>query len=98
MAAIAMAESEGKPGAHNPNQATGDNSYGLWQINMINELGPKRLRQFGIRKNEDLFEPGTNARAARKLYGAQGFGAWSVYRSGAYLQYLPAARRALGAS
>ncbi len=96
MAAIAMAESGGRPGAHNPNRATGDNSYGLWQINMIDRLGPERTKQFGIRRNEDLFDPGANAMAARKVHGSQGFGAWSVYRSGAYLQYLPAARQALG--
>ena len=96
MAAIAMAESGGEPGAHNLSRSTGDNSYGLWQINMIDTMGPARIKQFGIRRNEDLFEPGANAKAARKVHGDQGFGAWSVYRSGAYLQYLPAARRALG--
>jgi hypothetical protein len=96
MAAIAMAESGGRPGAHNPNRSTGDNSYGLWQINMIDGLGPERTRAFGIRRNEDLFDAAANSRAARMVHGSQGFGAWSVYRSGAYLQYLPAARRALG--
>jgi hypothetical protein len=33
--AIALAESGGNPDAHNTNKKTGDNSFGLWQINMI---------------------------------------------------------------
>lgn len=96
MAAIAMAESSGKPWNHNPNRATGDNSYGLWQINMIDGMGPERRREFGISKNEALFDPVTNAKAARAVHASQGFGAWSVYRSGAYRQFLPAAMRAIG--
>ena len=88
MAAIAMAESGGRATAHNPNASTGDNSYGLWQINMLGGMGPQRRRAFGIRNNEQLFDPATNARAARQVYESQGFGAWSVYRSGAYKQYL----------
>ena len=95
MAAIAMAESSGRAKAHNDNRSTGDDSYGLWQINMIDRLGPERRRQFGISSNAALFDPTTNAKAARLVYLSQGFGAWSVYRNGAYRQYLPAARRAI---
>jgi tape measure domain-containing protein len=91
MAAIAMAESGGRSMAHNPNAATGDNSYGLWQINMLGGMGPERRRQFGIGSNNQLFDPATNANAARQVYQSQGFGAWSVYRSGAYRQFLPGA-------
>ena len=95
MAAIAMAESSGRAKAHNDNRSTGDDSYGLWQINMIDRLGPERRRQFGISSNAALFDPTTNAKAARLVYLSQGFGAWSVYKNGAYRQYLPAARRAI---
>ena len=95
MAAIAMAESGGRAKAHNDNRSTGDDSYGLWQINMIDRLGPERRRQFGISGNAALFDPTTNAKAARKVYLSQGFGAWSVYKNGAYRQYLPDARRAI---
>src|SRR5215207_8357263 len=59
--AIALAESSGNPRAHNDTPATGDDSYGLWQINMIGELGPERRQQFGISENEQLFDPATNA-------------------------------------
>jgi tape measure domain-containing protein len=97
MAAIAMAESGGRSGAHNNNASTGDNSYGLWQINMLGGMGPQRRRQFGIAENDALFDPATNANAARAVFGSQGFGAWSVYRSGAYKQYLPEAQAAAAA-
>lgn len=91
MAAIAMAESGGRSGAFNGNAATGDKSYGLWQVNMLGAMGPERRRQFGISNNAQLFDPATNANAARQVYQSQGFGAWSVYRSGAYRQFLPGA-------
>lgn len=94
MAAIAMAESGGRSAAHNNNAATGDNSYGLWQVNMLGRMGPERRRSFGIGSNEALFDPAVNASAARKVFESQGFGAWSVFKSGAYRQYLPAAMRA----
>ena len=94
MAAIAMAESGGRSAAHNNNAATGDNSYGLWQVNMLGRMGPERRRNFGIGSNEALFDPAVNASAARKVFESQGFGAWSVFKSGAYKQFLPGAMRA----
>lgn len=93
MVAIAMAESGGRATAHNNNRSTGDDSYGLWQINMIDELGPERRRQFGISSNSSLWDPNVNAMAARKVKESQGFGAWTVYRTGAYRSYLPAAQQ-----
>jgi tape measure domain-containing protein len=93
MAAIAMAESGGRSNAHNNNAATGDNSYGLWQVNMLGRMGPERRRSFGIGSNEALFDPAVNASAARKVFESQGFGAWSVFKSGAYKQFLPQAMR-----
>ena len=90
-----MAESGGRATAHNPNRSTGDNSYGLWQINMIDQLGTERRRQLGIADDSALFDPATNAKAARQVKSSQGFGAWSVYRSGAYKAYLPAAQQVI---
>jgi hypothetical protein len=89
MAAIAMAESSGKTNAHNPNARTGDNSYGLWQINMLGNMGPQRRREFGIESNEELFDPIKNAKAAKKVFDQQGFNAWSVYKNGAYQRFIP---------
>ena len=91
-AAIALAESSGNSGAHNDNPNTGDNSYGLWQINMIGKLGPARRKQYGLSSNEQLFDPLTNAKVAYKVSGGSNFSPWSVYKSGAYLKYLPKAK------
>lgn len=87
MSAIAMAESSGNTRAHNPLGL--DNSYGLWQINMLGDMGPARRRQFGISRNEELFDPAVNARAAAKILAGQGLKAWSTYTNGAYKRYMP---------
>lgn len=95
MAAIGAAESSGNSKAHNPNASTGDDSYGLWQINMLGNLGPERRNQFGISENQQLFDPKVNAAAAKKIFDQQGFEAWSVYKSGAYAPYLGTARQTI---
>ena len=89
MAAIIKAESSGNPYAHNTNRATGDNSYGLSQINMIDALGPARRKQFGLKSNEQLLDPQTNLRAAKQVKDSSGFGAWTTFKSGKYKQFLP---------
>jgi hypothetical protein len=63
----AMKESTGRPRSHNDNRSTGDNSYGLFQINMIDSLGPARLEQYGLESNKDLFNPLTNAKIAFQM-------------------------------
>lgn len=75
--AIAKKESNGRPLAHNDNVGTGDNSYGLFQINMLGYLGESRREKFGILKNSELFDPVVNAKAAFYM-SAKGtnFGAW----------------------
>jgi hypothetical protein len=73
----AMKESTGRPLAHNRNSNTGDNSYGLFQINMIGSLGPARLKQFGLKDNKDLFNPYVNAKIAFKMSdGGRDWSAW----------------------
>lgn len=89
MAAIAASESSGNPRAHNPDASTGDNSYGLWQINMLGRMGPERRAKFGIQNDEELFDPKVNARAAYIIYKEQGFNAWSDYKNNKYVNYLP---------
>jgi hypothetical protein len=59
--AIVMKESTRRPFAHNDNPSTGDNSYGLFQINMRGAMGPERRAKYGLDSNEDLFDPTTNA-------------------------------------
>lgn len=88
-AAIALAESGGNPNAFNGNTGTGDQSYGLWQINMLGSLGPGRLQEFGITNNNQLFDPATNAHAAVLLAGGgSNFSPWSTYKNGSYQRYL----------
>ena len=75
--AVAMKESNGRPMAHNQNSSTGDNSYGLFQINMIGSLGPSRLDKFNLNKNSDLFDPVTSAKIAFFMSnGGQDWSAW----------------------
>jgi hypothetical protein len=74
----AMRESTGRPRSHNDNRNTGDNSYGLFQINMIDSLGPARLKQYGLNSNEDLFDPVTNAKIAYQM--SDGGNNWSAWK------------------
>lgn len=86
-AAVALAESSGRPDAYNG--VGGDRSYGLWQINMIGNLGPARRAQLGITSNDQLYDPATNARAMALISGGgSNFGPWTTFTSGAYRQYL----------
>lgn len=85
--AISLGESGGNYFAHN--KIPPDDSYGLWQINMLGSLGPARRQQFGIEENEDLFDPLTNARAAHMVFVEAGnsFRPWSVYTSGSWMRH-----------
>ena len=94
MAAIMMAESGGRPDALNNNPRTGDLSYGLFQINMIGNLGPARMKQFGLRSADDLKDPSKNIDAAVQILRSSGLGAWGAYTNGSYKQFLNAARGA----
>ena len=81
--AVAMRESRGHPTSHNTNASTGDNSYGLFQINMIGSMGIDRLAKFkdkiGITKMTDLFDPVANAKAAYYMTaGGKDWGSWGL--------------------
>ena len=77
--AIAMKESTGRPTSHNGNANTGDNSYGLFQINMIGGLGEDRRNKFDLKQNSDLFNPVRNAEIAYHMSnGGKDFGAWGL--------------------
>jgi hypothetical protein len=75
--AVAMKESTGRPRSHNDNPATGDNSYGLFQINMIDSLGPARREKFNLKSNNDLFDPVRNAEIA--FFMSNGGKNWSAW-------------------
>jgi hypothetical protein len=59
--AMAKAESNGRPMAYNGNRNTGDSSYGIFQINMLGNLGIDRKEKFDLRSNVLLFDPVINA-------------------------------------
>jgi len=67
MAAVGMGESSGWSAARNLNRRTGDNSHGIWQINMLGGLGPERAKKYGLKSINDLYDPVTNARIALDL-------------------------------
>lgn len=76
--AIAKKESNGRPLAYNGNHKTGDSSYGVFQINMIDELGPDRRDRFDLDSNAELFNPVKNAEIA--YYMTQGGKNWSSWK------------------
>ena len=78
--AIAKKESNGRPLAFNGNTLTGDNSYGIFQINMINSLGEDRREKFDLAHNADLFNPVVNAQIA--FHMSQGGEVWRAWHIG----------------
>jgi len=75
--AVAKKESTGRPLAHNGNASTGDNSYGLFQINMLGELGEDRRAKFGLDSNAELLNPVVNAQVAYHMSdGGKNWSAW----------------------
>lgn len=97
--AVALAESGGRSRAHNFKGR--DLSYGVFQINMNNNdpsspnMGRNRLRQFGLQRNEQLYDPMTNIKAAYEISnGGKWWGQWGAYTNGSFVRYLDDARRA----
>jgi hypothetical protein len=77
--AIAKKESNGRPLAFNGNSLTGDNSYGIFQINMINTLGDDRRTKFDLEHNADLFNPVKNAQIAKHMSnGGLDWSSWHI--------------------
>ncbi len=75
--AIAKKESNGRPLAFNGDKTTGDKSYGIFQINMIGDLGPARRDKFELNTNADLFNPVKNAEIAYHMSnGGKDWSAW----------------------
>jgi len=90
---IAMRESNARPLALNKSTRTGDSSYGIYQINMIYDLGPERRKKFGLTSNEQLFDPVLNVQVAFLMTGGgKDFGSWGIgpnaYREGAGMSTL----------
>ena len=91
--AIAKRETNGRPMAHNKNRHTGDNSYGIFQINMIGYLGSARRDKFNLKTNEELFNPVKNAKIAYYMSdGGKNWDSWHGVNSKAkkWLKEFPA--------
>lgn len=68
---VAMAESsDGDPGAHN---TKGEDSRGLFQINVAPDANPDLARY-------NLFDPETNVRVAAAMWRERGWGPWTTAR------------------
>ena len=76
--AIAKRESNGRPLAYNGNRSTGDSSYGIFQINMLGNLGVARKEKFNLKSNVLLFDPVTNAEIT--YYMTKGGTDWSAWK------------------
>jgi len=75
--AVAKKESNGQPIRFNGNTKTGDSSYGLFQINMISDLGSERRDKFNLDTNFDLLNPVINAQIAYHMSdGGKDWSAW----------------------
>ena len=97
MGAIAAAESRGNPSIDTVKSGLDptmrkEYSVGLWQVNWKAHKDGI-LKRLGITDPDQLRDPKTNARAAKAIFDAQGYRAWSVYTNGKYLNYLGTAQR-----
>ncbi|WP_018637307.1 peptidoglycan-binding protein [Parafrankia elaeagni] len=75
--AVALAESGGNTTAR---ATVGEDSRGLWQINM-------RAHSSWV-GSRNLYDPNTNAWAAKRVCDMQGIRAWSAYNNGMHTRYL----------
>jgi hypothetical protein len=75
--AVSRVESNGRPMALNDNTRTGDKSYGIFQINMLGNLGVDRKDKFELVSNKELFDPVTNAEIT--YYMTKGGSNWSSW-------------------
>ena len=78
--AVALAESGGNPSAHA--LTSREDSRGLWQIN---------VRAHPEFTSANLYDPATNARAAKAVLAKQGWRAWSTFTTGRFLLFMPTA-------
>lgn len=91
--AIALRESHGRAAAHNQSTKTKDDSYGMWQINMLPKAQGPFMTKMGY-TGSDLLDPNTAAKAVFDIYkhNNNSLGAWLTYRKGAGLDSSPIAK------
>ena len=78
--AVAMKETHGNPLSHNYNPSTGDNSYGIFQINLYGAL-KGRIKDYGLKSAHELTNPVKNAQIAYHLSsGGKNWSPWHANR------------------
>jgi hypothetical protein len=78
--AVAKKESNGRPKAHNGDLSTGDNSYGIFQINMLGSLGKDRREKFELNTDLELFDPVKNAQIAYHMTNeGSNWSSWKIH-------------------
>lgn len=98
MAAIGGSEAAYDLAVINDTPATGDYSVGVWQVNYYDGLYDGRVAEFGTPCHLANSDVTTQAKAARTIWAAQGFGAWGSYNNGDYRAFLPGGSAAPGPS
>lgn len=88
MGAVAMQESRGK----STSMRSDTQVYGLWQIRF--PVHRAALAKIGVTSPQQLYDPLTNAKAAKMIYDSQGITAWSAFTDGNYKKFLPEAQKA----
>ncbi len=87
--AIAKSESNARPMAYNGNRKTGDSSYGIFQINMLGELGIDRKEKFELKSNILLFDPVINAEITYYMTkGGTDWSSWSSLNGARFKEFL----------
>jgi len=94
--AVCTEESQRYEAAWNFTEATGDQSYGLWQINLLGKMREERMEAYGLTHPTDLNKREVNARVMADLSkNGTKWGAWGAYTSGRFEKNLPEARKAV---
>ena len=87
--AIAMKESRGNALSFNGNKKTGDHSYGLFQINMLGQMGADRRSKLGLAYDAQLLNPVVNAKVAYYMSGkGKNWSAWKGTHTAVVQQWL----------
>jgi hypothetical protein len=80
MTTVAWRESRCQHRAKNFDRRTADQSYGLFQINVLGYLWEESRDRCGLRRPEELLDPKVNVSCAAALYRAYGYQPWDSGR------------------
>jgi len=87
--AVAKTESNARPLAYNGNRNTGDSSYGIFQINMLGELGIDRKEKFELKSNILLFDPVINSEITYYMTkGGKDWSSWSTLNGARFKEFI----------